>query len=180
MNIFKLHENYTVAARMHNDKHIVKMDTEYPQLMSTAHRVLDGEEYYGKTANNRKIKRFLHPDAELESILYKASHINHPSGIWSRETVSNYLWLYGLWEECCKEYTYRYNKEHGAWTKLGEILRTPPSNIPDGPLTVMPQAMPDDVKGPDTVEAYRNYYRKYKAHFSKWTNRPTPEFMSYA
>ena len=37
---------------LHNDKHVVKMNIEYCQLMSTAHRVLDGEEYYDKTKNN--------------------------------------------------------------------------------------------------------------------------------
>ena len=31
--------------RTHCDKHVVKMIIEYAQLMSTAHRMLDGEEY---------------------------------------------------------------------------------------------------------------------------------------
>lgn len=178
MNIFKLHEDYREAAKLQCDKHVVKMDTEYAQLLSTAHRVLDGDEYYDKTSNGRRIKRWLHPDPVKEQELYKASHINHPSNIWARETVSNYLWLLGLWEESCKEYTHRYGKVHGAWQKLADHVQTPPANIPDGPLTPMPQAMPDDVKCEDSVEAYRNYYKKYKAGFAKWTNRETPDFMN--
>ena len=54
------------------------MIIEYAQIMSTAHRVFDGEEYYGKTKNGRKIKRWK-MNSNLEHILYKASHVNHPS-----------------------------------------------------------------------------------------------------
>ena len=38
------------------DKHVVKMILESAQLLSTAHRVQDGTEYYDKTKNGRKIK----------------------------------------------------------------------------------------------------------------------------
>ena len=37
---------------MHIDKHCVKMIIEYAQLMSTAHRMLDGLEYEGRTKTN--------------------------------------------------------------------------------------------------------------------------------
>ena len=57
MNIFYLHNEPAECAKLHNDKHVVKMILEYGQLMSTAHRYLDGKEYYGQTANGRKIKR---------------------------------------------------------------------------------------------------------------------------
>jgi len=68
MNIFYLDNDPKICAQKHNDKHVVKMILEYGQLMSTAHRVLDGVEYYGKTANGRNIKRWLLPD-ERENIL---------------------------------------------------------------------------------------------------------------
>ena len=74
MNAFGLDRDYTVAAQLHNDKHVVKMNIEYPQLMSTAHRVLDGEEYYDRTKNNRRIKRWRMSDIHMENTLYKASH----------------------------------------------------------------------------------------------------------
>ena len=57
MNIFYLSKNWKRAAGMHCDKHCVKMLVEYAQLLSTAHRVVDGTEYYGETKNGRKIKR---------------------------------------------------------------------------------------------------------------------------
>ena len=48
MNIFYLHEDPIQNAKWHVDKHVVKMVTEYAQLLSTAHRVLDGEMYLGR------------------------------------------------------------------------------------------------------------------------------------
>ena len=56
MNIFYLDKDPAVSASMHLDRHVVKMCTEYAQLLSTAHRLLDGELYIGKTKNNHKIK----------------------------------------------------------------------------------------------------------------------------
>ena len=58
MNIFYLSAYPDQCAQMHCDKHVCKMIIEYAQIMSTAHRVLDGEEYYGRTKNGRKIKRW--------------------------------------------------------------------------------------------------------------------------
>ena len=69
MNIFYLHKDPRQCAQMHCDKHVVKMIVEYAQLMSTAHRVLDGELYNGKTKNGRNIKRYRLND-KREDILY--------------------------------------------------------------------------------------------------------------
>ena len=50
MNIFYLHEDPQVSAKMHCDKHVVKMILESAQMLSTAHRVLDGDDIgYAKT-----------------------------------------------------------------------------------------------------------------------------------
>ena len=42
MNIFYLDKDPKTCAQYHCDKHVVKMILEYAQLLSTAHRVLDG------------------------------------------------------------------------------------------------------------------------------------------
>ena len=175
MNIFYLHEDPSICAKLHCDKHVCKMIIEYAQLMSTAHRVLDGELYADKTANGRSIKRWRLN--ENEDVIYKASHINHPSGVWTRTSDANYQWLYTMWIELCKEYTHRYGKTHLTQEKLAHILAKIPNNIPKGPLTQIPQAMPDDVKKTNPIDAYKSYYRKYKQEFARWTNRQTPEFM---
>ena len=121
MNIFYLDPDPRTCAEMHCDKHCVKMIIEYAQLMSTAHRVIDGTEYTDLTANGRRIKRW-RLDDDRESILYKASHINHPSAIWCRANYDNYVWLYRMWFYLCKEYTYRYGKVHSC-SRLSEIGR---------------------------------------------------------
>jgi len=177
MNIFYLDEDPKVCAQLHCDKHVVKMIIEYAQLMSTAHRVLDGEMYVDRTANGRRIKRWRLSNTEDEKLIYKASHINHPSGIWTRTSKENYKWLFELWCQLCLEYTHRYRKRHLTDEKLFHILAKFPKNLPDGPLTKMAQAMPDDVKTEDSIVAYQDYYKKYKRQIARWTDRPIPEFM---
>ena len=87
MNIFYLDHNPEIAAQYHCDKHVVKMCLEYAQLLSTSHRVLDGKMVVEKTANggHRTIKRWYFGD-ERDAKIYLASHINHPSAIWTRMT----------------------------------------------------------------------------------------------
>jgi hypothetical protein len=78
----------------------------------------------------------------------------------------------------CDEYTYRYGKVHLTDTKLRELLKTPPKNIPVGQMTRMPQAMPDEFKCCDSIIAYRNYYRIAKQHLHTWTKRAVPQFIT--
>ena len=177
MNIFYLNPNPEICAQWHNNSHCSKMIIEYAQLMSTAHRVLDGKEYYGLTKNSRKIKRWK-LNSKLEHILYKASHVNHPSGIWVRQSRKNYFWLYELWKELNKEFMYRYghDKSHESFRKLEDALYMPPMNIPDGTWTEPTPAMPDDVKDNCSLTAYRNYYIEYKQHLAKWGKREEPHW----
>jgi hypothetical protein len=177
VNIFYLNKDPKICAQEHCDKHVVKMIIEYAQLLSTAHRVCDGDMYYGKTANGRNIKRWRLPDGR-EQVLYKASHINHPSAIWARKTNNNYNWLYCLFVELCEEYTYRYGKVHETDRKLRNALSVPPRNIEVGYLTQMPQAMPEHCKMPNPIDAYKNYYIKEKVDFAKWTKRNDPRWYN--
>jgi len=91
MNIFYLDHNVKQCAAEHCDKHVVKMCIEYAQLLSTAHRVIDGDEWDGRSVNGRRIKRYFHPDPVMNEELYKACHVNHPSAIWTRASVENYV-----------------------------------------------------------------------------------------
>jgi len=177
MNIFYLHEDVKTCAMMHNDKHCVKMIIEYAQLLSTAHRVLDGEEYYDRTANNRRIKRWRMSDDIMENGLMKASHVNHPSNKWLRKSKANYEWLFEMWCHLLDEYSHRYGKVHKC-TERYEYLKNPPKNIPDRPFafTFDDLAMPDDVKHSDPIRAYRDYYVQYKDRMAKWTSRSIPDW----
>ena len=176
MNIFYLHEDPIQNAKWHIDKHIVKMPIEYAQLMSTAHRLLDGEMYIGKTAIGRNIKRWRLHD-EREDILYKASHINHPSAIWVRESIENYFQMYKLYMAVLAEFTNRYGKVHGS-SKPSIALIRPPSNIPMVKGTQLPQCMPEICKVKNNpILAYRNYYIVEKNSFASWKNREIPEWF---
>lgn len=175
MNIFFLNSDPIHCAQEHVDKHVVKMTLEYGQLMSTAHRVLDGTPYYGKTVNNRNILRFLLPD-EREPIIWKASHYNHPSGIWVRQSSSHYYWLFSLWIAMLSEYTFRYGKQHKA-ERMKDWFVKLPSNIPKiGWLSDPPPAMPDKYKVSSSIDSYKNYYRGNKQTFANWKNRPKPQW----
>ena len=189
MNIFYLSHNESECAQMHVSKHVVKMVIEQMQLLSTAHRVVDGEEYTDLTANGRRIKRWRLND-EREQSLMKATHINHPSAIWCRENDSNYNWLFNMTVELCKEYTHRYGKIH-ACEKYLPYLKNAPNKIKQGEFFAPTPAMPPEVKvlaeNPqpgrkyDSLKSYHNYYNVSKRAFATWqgkvNSRPTPEWF---
>ena len=178
MNIFYLDHDVRKCAEMHNDKHVVKMILEYAQLLSTAHRVLDGVELIGLSDSGRK-KKFWTLGDSRDYTLYKATHINHPSAVWVRKSVQNYMWLAEMLEVLCGEYTYRYGKVHKVERDgLMQLLKNEfPKNLPIAPFTEPTPAMPDDVKiiG-DSIKSYRNYYINNKAHLANWKKRTTPEW----
>jgi hypothetical protein len=180
MNIFYLDKDPKICAEMHISKHVVKMIIEYAQLMSTAHRVIDGEEYID-VSSGRKIKRW-RLDDEREQSLMKASHINHPSAIWCRVNLSNYAWLYRMWLHLLEEYTFRYGKIH-ACVRLKDVLRFPPTKIAIGDFTEPTPAMPNDIKIPgNSLASYHNYYNISKRSFATWqgriNSRPTPTWYT--
>jgi hypothetical protein len=176
MNVFYLHSNPIIAANLQCDQHVIKMSTEYMQMLCTAHRVLDGQQYYDKTAAGRRIARWKLPD-DREQTLYKACHVNHPCNVWLRESTANYNWLYQLWKYTAKAYSARYNKIHATeFVAQAGDLKQPPHNIPKGPFTEPPRAMPDQYKVNNVIESYHNFYRAEKSRFATWKNE-TPGFM---
>jgi len=162
MNIFYVERDPEKAARALADKHVVKMVLETAQLLSTAHRVLDGPTL---------------PDGR-EQMLYKATHINHPSSKWVRESNNNYNWLFVHFHALLDEYTYRYEKTH-ACEKMLPYLQLLPVKIPIGPLTPPPCAMDEQYRiSEDALENYRNYYKHGKKHLHSWKNRQPPAWIA--
>jgi len=152
MNIFVLDYNPRKCAEYHSNSHVVKMVLETSQLLCGVHWVQGGE------------------------APYKLSHKNHPCAIWTRESLSNYLYLCDLGLELCKEYTYRYGKRHKSQDVIEWCLINKP-NIIDKDFTTPPKAMPDEYKVDDVIESYRNYYIGAKKDFAKWKNREIPEWF---
>jgi hypothetical protein len=166
---------------MHVDKHVCKMVIEYAQLLSTTHRVLDGEMYIGKTVNNRNIKRWRLLD-DRESRLMKPTMMNHPSAIWLRQSRENYIWLYNMWCELQKEFTYRYGKIHATARLLPDLARVP-DKCPVGKFTEPTPAMPDECKILcNSLKSYHIYYVTKKEHLWSWSGkingRKQPEWLS--
>ena len=184
MNIFYLHNDPVVCAEMHNDKHCIKMILESCQLLSTAHRILDGSETIAKSKTGRNVKRWILNDWR-DTTLYSATHIQHPSAVWCRQTNENYIWLADLTKALCREYTYRYGKVHKC-EEIGlvdNLRKNLPKNINIGPFTPPTPAMPDSVKiAGDSLGSYRNYYIMNKKHLASWqgkvNSRPVPSWYA--
>lgn len=156
MNIFVLDENPTIAAQMHNDKHVVKMILETAQLLCGVHHSIN---------------------SEYSDIPYRLSHKNHPCAIWVRECIENYTWLCDLGIALCEEYQYRYGKRHKSLDVIEWALLHRPNLRTNGDITRFALAMPDECKVDSVVESYRLYYITHKQSFSKWKNRDKPEWF---
>ena len=87
MNIFVLDQDINKCAQYHVDRHVVKMITESAQMLSTAARLV------GIDAG------------------YKITHQNHPCTKWSRNSLSNWLWLKDLAKSLNEEWKFRYNQK---------------------------------------------------------------------
>ena len=164
MNIFFLSRNPKQAARLHCDKHVVKMIIETAQLLYSAHWMLNAE--------------------GLNEKAYKIAHKNHPCSIWVRTSISNYMWLASLGWWLCKEYQYRYgdHKTHKTEEHIIWLLNNPPKYIPNLGFTNPVLAMPDEYKTEDPIHSYKLYYIESKLKtrgIVKYTKREWPEFLIY-
>jgi hypothetical protein len=160
MNIFFLDYDTKKCVEYHCDKHVVKMILETAQLLCGVHHLTP------------QVAPQVAPQ-----VPYKLSHKNHPCAIWTRESLSNYLYLCDLGLELCKEYTYRYGKRHKSQDVIEWCLCNKPMIIDLG-FTTPPMAMPDEYKVMDVVQSYRNYYMGAKKSFAVWKNRKVPEWFS--
>ena len=185
MNIFILDTDITKCAQAHIDLHVGKMQLEIAQLLSTAIWV---DRYLGS------VPRALNKD-ELDAIKARAveakathieernargftrylpTHHNHPCSIWVRSSYDNYRWAMSLVEALNVETQWRGNKSHAS---CAEALALPdPQNIPRVGLTPFAQAMPDDYRSNDPVDAYRHYYMGEKANIAVWRRRGKPDW----
>tara|TARA_B100000035_G_scaffold178189_1_gene151945 strand:- start:28 stop:432 length:405 start_codon:yes stop_codon:yes gene_type:complete len=134
------------------------MILEYAQMLCTAHHVC------GRSKSKR---------------LYKIAFKNNPCTIWARTTSGNYLWLYTLFINLCKEYTYRFKKIHACQKQLEKCLSIIPVKIPNGMITEPHKAMPDRCKVKNPIISYHNYYNMEKTYFAKWTNRSKPYWYKF-
>jgi hypothetical protein len=162
MNIFFLDFDARRAAEAHCDKHVVKMILETAQLLYCAHWLTD-------------------PDV-LPPTAYRKTHGNHPCAIWTRESLSNYMWLCELGLALCAEFTFRYGGVHKTQAHLEWLAAHPPALLDHG-ITEIRLAMPPEYKRPNPVEAYRTFYRDNKLTLRgivTYSVRDPPAFLKTA
>lgn len=178
MNIFILDKDPIVAAQLQCDKHVVKMIVESAQMLSTAHRMLDGTiQIAPSKSGKRMVKHYrLFDDVHLDETLYKAVHYKHPCTVWTMESDLNYDWHWIHFKALCDEYTYRYGKVHSS-ERLLQPLRIRPKNIPKGKLTPFKLAMKANPECmlENAVLSYRAFYQTKQDRFKMvWTKRSKP------
>lgn len=177
MNIFFVDENPKLAAECLVDKHVVKMILETAQLLSTSHRLLDGNKKIVTGPSGRKISRYVLAD-HREAILPQATHINHPCAVWTRANRENYHWLWQHLLALNDEYTRRFNRRHAYSGRVLFALHRFPLALSEGEFFNPPTAMSQEyIVWGDAVASYRNYYRLGKSHLHSYTNRNTPEWL---
>jgi len=190
MNIFYLSHNHVQCAQWHVDKHVVKMILESCQLLSTARRLIDGAPTIEKRyvqgslpARFRNIKRWVLADnPAADKIIYQATHINHPSAVWVRQSWENYVWLSDLTFALIDEYKYRYGKNHKCEVVARYLAYPPVNNFPQKGFTQPTPAMDKKyliyTNGIiNSSLSYRNYYINGKRHLAKWTKRDNPDWF---
>lgn len=180
MNIFVLDKDPIIAAQLQCDKHVVKMIVESAQMLSTAHRMLDGVQM--RNAKGQLVKKWALTDAR-DDILYKSVHTAHPCTVWTMQSDMNYLWHYAHFTALCDEYTHRYGKVHATDKLLREELAIMPSKIKYADMTPFALAMkanPECMYKDDAVKSYRAYYQTKQDRFSMvWTKRSIPEWFKH-
>lgn len=149
MNIFILDEDMETNVKYYMDCHVRKMVLETAQLLCSTFYFDNGD--------------YIPP--------YKLTHGNNKCALWTRESLSNWLYLRDLGLAIGKEYTYRYGKTHASELVIRSL---PVPNIEDKGLTpFVNQIKPQYIICKDTVVNYRNYYCS-KSHLAKWTKREKP------
>ena len=163
MNIFALDNDPLMAARMHCDKHVVKMILESAQMLCAVHHIYDTPESH-------------------DEWMYRPTHTKHPCTLWAAENTANYRWLHQLMHWLHEEYKFRYGaeKNHKSYLKLHRFLDIMPRDMEiANNTTKFALAMPDQYKfGVDAVDCYRMYYVFEKSNILQYTRRKRPSWIN--
>ena len=107
MNIFILDKNPITAAQMLCDRHVPKMIVESGQMLSTAHRLLDGIPEKRRSKSGKTIQTYYSFGDERDDMYYAAVHKYHPCTTWTLSSKQNYEWHYEHFIGMCNEFEYR-------------------------------------------------------------------------
>ena len=151
MNIFYTHPNPGNCAMNHCNRHCIKMILEYAQMLSTAHRKLDGHKWAD------------------EQGLMKSTHESHPCTFWVEQSTYHYKWLYDVWVNLLFQYRTTYGREHSKAYLIAPLLHPPFNMVKRGfkpPYCVGNEELAKQVK--DVTMFYKLYLiSKYNAWDAK-------------
>lgn len=158
MNIFILDRNPIKAVEYLGDVHVSKMVLETAQILCTGYAY------------------------SISRPPYKITHFNHPCCVWARETKGNYVWLlrYGL--AIYSEFKFRFRKSHASskvidWCAEHLFSVSLASNSHN--KTEFVQAMPEQYRSSNPIEAYRHYYATEKKDLLNYTRRNAPKWLRF-
>ena len=143
MNIFVLDENPVKSAQAMDCVRVPKMVTESAQMMASALR------RWGATDEQMPLTKSGSP--------YKGGYHHHPCTIFAGDTRANFKWLAHHAEALLDEYYHRFGKVHACHNPIYQ-MSSMSKMIPEGDPMPFAQAMPDEFKHEDAVQAYRAYY----------------------
>ena len=160
MNIFFLSLDPAEAAKLHGDKHVIKMILESTQMLMTCHACLQPDRDAWAIAFQRDTGRSP----------YKPTHANHPCTAWVRASPANYAWLCRLALALCDEKMRRWpaNAEHACRPLLEWLAAHPPPYPPGGSpedLTPPARAMPDEYKVSPQKDPFEAAVASYLAYY---------------
>ena len=181
MNIFTLHEDPILAARMHCDRHVLKMVVElYQQLGSAVIR-------HGATPDMMPLTKAGTP--------LKGGYHNHPATKWVGDSRQNFRWAASHALELSWEYRRRFGKDHFCTPGIEKLVGMAYLIEYDDKMTDFALCMPDiyrpyiwgspglneakatHASGKQAVKAYREYYIWDKGYFAEWERgRPAPDW----
>lgn len=121
----------------------------------------------------------------VEKTFYGKTHSNHPCVQWAAASWANFEWLVRLTHYLNEEYLFRYDHDesHTSYQKMianwydGECWELP---TVDQSRDEFVKAMPDEITAPDSIDAYREYYREYKQSedwFEYNKGRDSPDWL---
>lgn len=161
MNIFTTSDCPIEAAYNLCHRHVVKMITEGFQLLSTAHRLLDGNEH----ADNYN--------------LFKATHTGNRCTLWVMESSENYNWLLLHTEAMCEIYTKSTGRPHGSMLRCLEGVSKLPNNIRIGETTPFARCMDKDPEASSYANTIEGYKVLIRNKYNEWRCRDKPLSVVY-
>jgi len=153
MNIFAVHQDPVLAARMLPDRHVTKMILESAQLLSIVY-----SNHYWDIGQVMKVDGTPFKTA-------RGAFKNHPCTLWAAAAEENCAWLIQHAAGLCSEFKERYGKLHGLTKSIWDAKRLFHRETGSA-ITVFrgvngfARAMPEDLKfdtSIDDITAYRLY-----------------------